>query len=650
MASGGQQDFLKRLQQFYGDVVMNVVHVYFEREVLDKTTLFLFLDKHKHELFHEFIPKISCCECFKSNSIASVSKTGCLDEFQFDLLYDRSACAETNHEIKRGQKFQQYCVCNINPKIVEVADLDIILIRAVIKTCCKRTLPGNPSWLKEIKDVRNYIDHIGSSYRISKSDFEEKWSRLETNTLNIALMTGKSFQFMTQKDIHKLKAEHDTIDRIQAVAENANDSLKEEILNALKNQPGVKQDEIGQISYQLDQILFKITDLEVQISTKQKADVIESERKEDPTKCYVRWTLSTPSSWRVEDIKRKLRSVAELTNFTIEFVYAGSLIIDTSVSLDMITDPERFCIASLEFLRSLVKSCEINTTVAVSVDVKVLASFLSYRETERAEELTFGSCRTCSNRNLTTAAEKWCKDCQELYCNTCSMYHTAITPLANHTMLSLSDNMEHFPPNIPQNITCNKHDWDFNFFCKTHKQIICVECVRLDHTNCADIVPLSVAALNTTSSSIFENLVSHVQELIADTEQVLSYLANLSLANEQQITYIKSAIADKFKWISFENEIINITLNELKSKHEVCRTEIEKSVKKMMTIKQNISKIDIQLYQMKEYCSERKVFFFVHNIVKSITRADKTFRTSSVCTVNQVKHLAFKVMRLKSLK
>ncbi|VDI32907.1 Hypothetical predicted protein [Mytilus galloprovincialis] len=313
-------DFLKRLQQLYGNVVMNVVHVYFEREVLDKTTFFFFPDKNKHELFHEFIPKISCCECFKSNSIASVSKKGCLDEFQFDLLYDRSECAETNHEIKRGQKFQQYCVCNINPNRVEAADLDIILIQAVIKTCCKRTLPGNPSWLKEIKDVRNYIYHTGNSSRISKSDFEEKWSVLEKNTLNIAIMTGKSFQHMTQKEIQRLKAEHDTTDRTHTLAEKANDCLKKEILNALKDQPGVQQDAIGKISCQLDQILFKITDLEVQISTKRKADAIESDQKEKPTKCYVRWTLSTPSSWCVEDIKRKLRSVAELTNFTFEFV------------------------------------------------------------------------------------------------------------------------------------------------------------------------------------------------------------------------------------------------------------------------------------------------------------------------------------------
>ncbi|XP_063401814.1 uncharacterized protein LOC134686047 isoform X2 [Mytilus trossulus] len=473
MAFGGQQDFLKRLQQFYGDVVMNVVHVYFEREVLDKTTFFLFLDKNKHELFHELIPRILCCECLKSNSIASVSKTGCLDAFQFDLLYDRSACGETNHEIKKGQKFQQYCICNINPNRVEVADLDIILIRAVIKTCCKRTLPGNPSWLKEIKDVRNYIDHIGNPSRISKSDFDDKWSILEANTIELAAMTGKSFRHLIQMQIQSLKTFHDTANVIQEATEKANDSLKKDILDALRNHPGVTQDEIGQISYQLDQLLFKITDLEVKISTKGTSDEIENVQK-DPTKCFVRWTLLTPSSWCVEDIKRKLKSVTELTNFTIEFVYTGSLIIDTSVSLDMITVPDRFSIALLEFLHSFAKSCEIDTTIAVSVDVKVIVSFLPYKGKEITEEFTFGSCRTCRNRNLTAGAEKWCKDCQELYCNTCYMYNTAITSLANHTILSLKDSMEYFPPNISQNITCNEHDREFNFYCKTHRFILCI--------------------------------------------------------------------------------------------------------------------------------------------------------------------------------
>lgn len=210
MESDGEQEFQKRLRQFYEDVVMNAVRVYFELEVLKKTPIFSFLESHKHKLFHEFIPTISCCECLRTNSRPSVSKIG-LEKSQFDFLYDRSACAEAKHEIKNGQHIQQYCVCNIKPKLVEVADLDIILIRKIMTMCFVITLPGRPEWFKEIHDVRNCISHRG---RISKSDYKEKWRILETNALEIAFMNGKTFQSMIQKDTKRLKAEHDTTDRI----------------------------------------------------------------------------------------------------------------------------------------------------------------------------------------------------------------------------------------------------------------------------------------------------------------------------------------------------------------------------------------------------------------------------------------------------
>lgn len=159
---------------------------------------------------------------------------------------------------------------------------------------------------------------------------------------------------------------------------------------------------------------------------------------------------------------------------------------------------------------------------------------------------------------MTTDADKWCKDCQELFCNTCSMFHDATTYLANHNILCLNDSMEHFPPKISQTLICNEHDRDFLFFCETHQHISCIECVRFYHSNC-DIVTLTFAALNRTSSSALENLESNLQALIADTEQVLSDLASFSSSIELQYTQLKTSIADKFKGIPTGNEIMNTT-------------------------------------------------------------------------------------------
>lgn len=208
------------------------------------------------------------------------------------------------------------------------------------------------------------------------------------------------------------------------------------------------------------------------------------------------------------------------------------------------------------------------------------------------------------------------------------MYHTATTPLANHTILSLNDSMEHFPPNIPQKITCNEHVRELNFFCKTHQQIICVECVRVDHRKCNDIVTLNFAAINTTSSIVFENLVSNAQELIYKVNQVLSDLGNTSLNIELQNTRITSAIKNTYRGVPTSNEIMNTTLNYLKLKYENCIDETEKNITKMKTIRLKIYKIDIQIHQVKKYCSERKAFMFMRNFVKGIMKADKKFRTS----------------------
>lgn len=97
---------------------------------------------------------------------------------------------------------------------------------------------------------------------------------------------------------------------------------------------------------------------------------------DDPSnsKCYVRWTLSTPAGWCVEDIKQKLGCVTQLSNFAIEFIYDGSIIIGTSASLDLIIDPKKFSMVFTEFLQNFVKVCEIDSTTADIVDVEIFAS------------------------------------------------------------------------------------------------------------------------------------------------------------------------------------------------------------------------------------------------------------------------------------
>ncbi|CAC5403659.1 unnamed protein product [Mytilus coruscus] len=371
-----------------------------------------------------------------------------------------------------------------------------------------------------------------------------------------------------------------------------------------------------------------------------RPDVLDSQQIDDPSKCYVRWTLSTPSIWCVEDIKRKLECVTELSNFAIKFIYEGSLITDTSVSTDLITDPVRFAMVFTEFLQNFVKICEIDTTIAVIIDVVILASLSPFEgkdiSSDKTEaEFIVGACRTCDNRNIRENGNNWCTECQELYCNNCTLHHQATTCSASHTIISINNEMKHFPPKILQIVTCDEHGFDLSYYCKNHQKIICFECIRSNLMICDGIVTLDCAAFNIKSSSMLTNAETPVEQSIADIEQVLAELANQSSAIELKKNQIESEIAEKFKSIDAENKKIDSILNDLKTKYDKAKDEIQNNVEKMKTSKQNISDIYEKLYQVTKYCSDIQAFSYINYITPSITKSKNTFKT----TLNDIKKI-----------
>lgn len=206
------ENLLGRLRHFYENIVMNIIHVYFEREVLNNNTSFHFLlHQNKHTLFHEYIPTVLCCQCQPLPHNRLTPRTGCLREYQFFVLYKCSTEARPNHEKKDDTKMKQYCLCKFDPTDVKVFQLDIILLSAIVNTCMKQKLPANydPKWLRKIKDVRNFIYHHGDDSCLSKGSFNEKWQILEECSLSMAKITGESYALGIQNRILSLVKESD---------------------------------------------------------------------------------------------------------------------------------------------------------------------------------------------------------------------------------------------------------------------------------------------------------------------------------------------------------------------------------------------------------------------------------------------------------
>ncbi|CAC5365974.1 unnamed protein product [Mytilus coruscus] len=549
------ENLLDRLRQFYEKIVMNIVHVYFEREILDKTTSFyFFLHKHKHKLFHEYIPTVPCCQCQTGSQYKSTSKTGCLRESQFYVLYKCTTEDDSCQGKKIGTRRKEHCICKFDPKDVKVFQLDIILVSAIINTCCPQPLPANLKWIQKIKGVRNFLDHHGDASCLSKADFDDKWQILEKYSLLVANTTEESYMLGIRNRILSLKKENDV-----------SFSLKEEFMNKLRNHTAVSEDTIGQINFQLDEIIFML---------------------------------------KISTFKYHLKPQK-----TIQFIYTGSLVIEITTSKIIVNNADALSADILSFLETFCKVTEINTNIGTLVDVEIFVTDVTLAEIPGTEKTgsSLGNCNTCYNRNVENAAYEWCINCQELYCSICASIHRATTCSAKHTIISVNSTSKHFPPNINLKTECKKHSKNLDFYCNIHKRIICIDCVRLNHYKCVDIVSIEKASINIKSSFWFVNTDTVVRKLELDIDHVLSGL----LYDERNRKITKPDLESKI-------------LNTFQKSLSMEQAEVE--VKPLTDLLFDYELSENACIQLTEIRNKSQTFIAIHKLTKDNNEVEKIFK------------------------
>ncbi|XP_052085109.1 uncharacterized protein LOC127722254, partial [Mytilus californianus] len=233
---------------------MDVLHLYFETKVLNGLEFYMFLNQHKHVLFHQFIPKIPCCEC-KKISLAASSKRGNMNNNQFNTLYEPKGQIATAHEHKDCKgNIKEHCLCQYTVKQqVSVDCMDISLLHVVIKTCCPvGSIPGDPNWLNKIKDIRNTLVHHGSC-SIDMNEFEDLWKTLEDNVLNHAGVVALTHKKKVKTEIQKLK-EETSLDHLKEVVKHSSENIQEVLLSKLEQTKNQYSIDLGRVERNLQEI------------------------------------------------------------------------------------------------------------------------------------------------------------------------------------------------------------------------------------------------------------------------------------------------------------------------------------------------------------------------------------------------------------
>ncbi|VDH99037.1 Hypothetical predicted protein [Mytilus galloprovincialis] len=629
-----------RLLTFITGPVTETLHLYFEFKVLNSVDFVMFLDNHKHTLVHQFIhPCTECCEC-KTRSPGETKQISRLTPSQFDLLFETDESKEIHgHKRTKGPQRKQICLCSISAKRTTSVDfMDISLMSAVLTSCCPPgSISGNPKWIKDIKETRNLIAHSPSD-KISKSEYDQKLSFVEGSLLNIADVVGPMFLKMTKEKISTFKdsdlltiinkdLKKNNNDNIRQILEkfieeqkrtsklleqqNRNLAEKTEAMHAMISEVFRRLEEQKAITVGIGEMLFDVKTV-VQNELPKAAYPIDKTVSHDPDVCYVEWRLATPKKWNVDEIKEALENTPSLIGqkFHIEFVYKGSLLIQTKAPMFLLQNYKLFVEAVESFLRHFVDICGLDTEVKTIVKVELVVSkekFASqHLDPEKMETSTF-ACDPCSSKKHSSEAIQYCYQCQDNLCQQCFENHNLNAAFSHHNLTSTG--ILTFENN------CSKHEsLTLDFFCVEHDCLCCRACITSEHSCCHKLVPLEDAAKDVKQSVIFQDI-SFALSNIAKTldTAITNQDENIkSLDGYDRVAISKQVASHKSGIIKRLDELEDKIRQDSYYLKEEQKLKSESSKKKLIQIVKPIKHMFDQVNIVLKYGSHKQLFVLLN--------------------------------------
>lgn len=178
------------LIMFSYKIAKTVVWKFFEIGVLGRpqynNDICIFLENHKHELFH-LVGDYRCCQCTNLSPFQRSSLTFRLGRNQFKKLY-QFGLSQPGHLMKgSGGRVIQHCLCCVtvrretNPKTYDISLLITILYN------CVQLHDNERLYLETIRKCRNRLCHITSDINdLSQNELKIMRENLEMSVLMLA--------------------------------------------------------------------------------------------------------------------------------------------------------------------------------------------------------------------------------------------------------------------------------------------------------------------------------------------------------------------------------------------------------------------------------------------------------------------------------
>ncbi|CAG2238883.1 unnamed protein product [Mytilus edulis] len=227
-------------------------------------------------------------------------------------------------------------------------------------------------------------------------------------------------------------------------------------------------------------------------------------------------------------------------------------------------------------------------------------------------------CGPCGYTETEKNAENWCTVCEEGLCADCEKVHKSIKTSRDHRLISIEDFRQ--IQNISVSFNCKDHDRRLELYCKTHDVAVCLGCISR-HRACSDVIPLDKAAENAKGSTALADLeesltrtLQNLQEIITDRDSALTNFEDHKQTIKNKINNIRVSLVKKLE--EFEHNL----LLELDTKHNNCKSELNKLLNRLKKSEQNLGCLREQTLQLKSFASDIHLFFGTRQINEAVNK------------------------------
>ncbi|XP_071178456.1 uncharacterized protein [Mytilus edulis] len=235
---------------------------------------------------------------------------------------------------------------------------------------------------------------------------------------------------------------------------------------------------------------------------------------------------------------------------------------------------------------------------------------------------TASVCGPCFAENKTLKATKFCSDCEERLCSSCTESHDRFKAFKSHHVIDLSSVDNKIPISVTK--CCQIHtELLLDYFCTDHDIICCRACIPNDHRTCQNILPLEFASKNVKTSALYTDVMQEIKHLLAilnkfndNRQSNLELLAKSKLAITNRISELKVQLLKQIDTLELD---LHSTLSSFKLKHETKINNQKEEISQMLEIlKSKENEIEV----LKECGSNKQLFIALRKQVSDVQTAE----------------------------